>query len=366
MLSQIKDFEILSSCNWLKGIWHIDTLWFTTSQFLPTIKAKATLIMGQKDFEEFKKIDNLKVEERDIEIFLDKGMLDFYDWSIPLESLQFVVPSYKVISVSGFGDKYGLNDRKYSDLARHDVIIIELDLVDKLFYKMTLEQKYESHDGLISDLVETLVGRNGGSMSQNMETDFDFRWNQQRVSDLQMVKMMKPFAKSVEGDLLYHFLCFNNEAYFYSLHKGQKLEVNITNMNTPLMGELKSYTFLKEKYLHNMTSNDVKPDGVLTQVGEKIGQRFNYESISHPKARENHTENLTDRLDTMTYVLSMAIPIYPTITCFNHLSVIKNIEGTDLLSTTDYMVLCAEHFLFPAGSGKVSTTYLTLGTEEMD
>ncbi|HOB26243.1 MAG TPA: hypothetical protein PKG93_03765 [Bacilli bacterium] len=195
----------------------VKTFSYHLSQYTPSVYAEILLIINSDYFEDFKNIENFSIKDRIIEVWFENELYSLkHNSKFFSGPFKFCVVNYEVVNFD-----ITEMDIEYSDI--NSGKLINLKCVDPVFYNMQLSEKFESYGKTsISEIVRKIVSRNGGKINKLVPTDFDYNWLQTQLTDYEMIRSMLPYARSTNGELLYNFFMFNNEAYFAPITQSLK------------------------------------------------------------------------------------------------------------------------------------------------
>jgi len=383
---QFEEFETKCHISWMpeKPI-QVFTFRYVLTQYTPSVYAKIILAIPKEDFNKFQDIEKLKVEDRKIEVYIDPELKGTKDSKIYFGGpWKFIISTYKNTRGSHLftmmGDYHNMDS----------VVLVELDCVDRIFYKMKNTERFNSFgEVLISDIVKKLVEQNGGKMKICIPTDTKFRWIQTRLSDYQMVRQMLPFAKDTKGNLMYTFFMYNEEGYFAPIGNKLITDFKISVNKENLAGLTQSSSDSMKHFVDQYSSEDniiatspgfsdffgVKPkkDSKSAYLPNKSGNK-SYENkdpqkileipIENEKLKENYVSNYRKRIMTFSKILGHETLPLTECTPLDAIEVVHQENGEILESDGAYYIASIDTtFGFNNSSPVLSKSSLVLLSE---
>lgn len=310
------------------------------SQYTPSVYAEVILTIDLEKFDDFKTIEQLEIKNRTIEVYFEPEL--YY----PLMKKNYFAGPYKFCVVS-----YDIQNLKLTNIELNKKVdsakIITLKCIDATFYKMTLNENYNSFGKInISDIIKKLVTNNGGKANTIIDTNYAYRWLQTGITDYDMIRTMLPYAKANNGNLLYTFFMLNNEAYFAPIATGKKTPVslsvdNVRNLKTSVNDD--SYKYMIEKYgnkdklycAHHGYNNFEQVNPVTmtneaysnSKIGNKqhkgVGTKYINTVFEDKTLQEIYISNIRHRIYTFSKMLELDAFSIPDITPINCIEIIN-------------------------------------------
>lgn len=318
---------------------------YTLSQYSPSVYAEIYFYINEEDFLDFKKIDQLKIENRIIELWYEPELYhERLNINYNSGPFKFCIIQYEHTNTAP-----NIEDTQYRnmDITR----LVKLKCIDPVLYKMTLDEKMASFgETSISEIVRTIVTTNGGKIKTNIGTSYKYRWLQLSMTDYNMIRSMLPYAKSTAGDLSYTFFMFNKEAIFAPINHGKVSPVQIVLDESIGVVSRYSSTDLKA-VIENLGSEEslmmydsgyeddelVKPDKIKTEAYRSdlpankqhigVAKKFVRSSITDKNLRKIYMSNIRHRVHSFSKIIKISVPVIPELTPVDCVELIKQKDG---------------------------------------
>ena len=218
---------------------------YSLTQYSPSVYATIACYIHESYLEKFSDIEKLPIEQRKVEINCLPELFRCGDnkkmFSGPWK---FIVMNYRITPRQvHLNTAYGQNPE--SDAIKGgNHYLVELQCLDKVFYKMSINEKYKSYPGKISDNISKIISENGGK-PQITSTVGEYDWNQTRETDYTFIRRMLPYAKDGSGNVGFAFYCYNEEGFFKPIDESKKNPTKIFVGNNPTIVDNKRSQTIK-------------------------------------------------------------------------------------------------------------------------
>lgn len=218
---------------------------YSLTQYSPSVYATIACYIHESYLEKFSDIEKLPIEQRKVEINCLPELFRYGDnkkmFSGPWK---FIVMNYRITPRQvHLNTAYGQNPE--SDAIKGgNHYLVELQCLDKIFYKMSINEKYKSYPGKISDNISKIISENGGK-PQITSTVGEYDWNQTRETDYTFIRRMLPYAKDGSGNVGFAFYCYNEEGFFKPIDESKKNPTKIFVGNNPTIVDNKRSQTIK-------------------------------------------------------------------------------------------------------------------------
>lgn len=363
-LQPYSDFEIKGKLSWYESkdsSFYVKQFNYKLTQYAPSVYAEIYFTLPDDEFMEFKQIDSLAIKDRIVEVWFEPELYNaITNKSYFPGPFKFCVVNYSYIKTGAVTD-YELRG---SDL--NFVKIIKLECVDPVFYQMTLQDKIRSFGKTtVSEVTEKILKENGAKIKRIDGTSYAFPWLQTQITDYEMIRSMLPYAKSSEGNLVYHLLLFNEEAYFCPISNSEVSDFKtVIDMDKTIDASVVSYDqkVIIEKYgsremkainSGHYNFNAATPEKMNKQsyVGGRsglkqhadVGLRYINGALDDEELSKIYVSNLRQRIHTFSRILNINTLSIPEITPFHCVELIsqengdtKEMDGLYYVGAVDY------------------------------
>jgi len=345
-LSTFNDFTIKGKINWIdKNPIHINKFNYRLSQYAPSIVAAIDFTVSDEQMLEFKKIESLQIKDRIIEVWFEP---ELYNKEL---NRNFFPGPYKLCIVNYTYIKAGISDYEiqYENFA--PIKLIRLECIDPIFYQMTIQQKFKSFgETSTSNVVNKILSDYQIKNKYIEDTGYKFKWLQTQITDYEMIRSLLPYSKSTSGNLLYHFIMFNEEAYFKSITNTKLSDYNIiidinnaisidyqTTDMKPLIEKFGGITSLQAINSGYTNFQSVTPDKMNRQnyiknrkdVNQHSSNYVNFinHAIDYQELEKIYISNLRQRLHTFSRIVTLETAAIPDLTPFKSIELISQYKG---------------------------------------
>jgi len=346
VLSTYKDFKTKIRFSWmLDKSYLVKQFTYSLSQYMPSIYAEIVLVLDSNKFLEFKNIDQLKIQDRLIDIWFEPEL-----YNIKLKKKFFSGPFQFVVVQYEFAQcQIADMDLEYENI--NDTKVILLRCIDPTFYKMTLDQRVTSYGKVnISSVIKKIAARNGAKIKKLVDTDFAFNWLQTQYTDYEMIRFLLPYSRSTDGEDMYTFFMMNNELYFAPISANKKYPIRFkldmiknldgTYQTSDMKAIIEKYGSKDSLYsFHHGFSNfeSVNPKPMATQsfISNKsynkqhtgVATRYIDSIIEEKTLQEIYISNLRHRIHTFSRLLTFKAEAIPEITPISCIEIISESNG---------------------------------------
>jgi len=369
------DFEIKGKLSWYESKdspVYIKQFNYKLTQYAPSVYAEIYLTLSDSEFLEFKQIDSLAIKDRIIEVWFEPEL-----YSTTTKKSYFPGPFKFCVVNYSYVKSDSVTDYELRGFGLDFVKIIKLECIDPIFYQMTLQDKIRSFGKTtVSEVAEKILKENGAKIKRIDKTDYSFPWLQTQTTDYEMIRSMLPYAKSSEGNLVYHLLLFNEEAYFCPISNSEVSEFKaVIDIDKTIDASVVSYNqkMIIEKYgsremkivnsgYYNF--NAVTPEKMNKQSyisgrsGLKqhanVGLRYINGVLDDEELSKIYVSNLRQRIHTFSRILNIVTLSIPEITPFHCIELIsqkngdtKEMDGLYYVGAVDYRFSNANVGLLP-------------------
>lgn len=318
---------------------------YTLTQYTPSVFANIVISIDRQKFKDFMNIESLPIEQRKVEVWFESELYN------KMFMQSFFAGPYKFCITDYTFAPSALNEAAVDLKSTNEPMAISLRCVDEVFYKMTLNQKFNSFgECKTSEVVEKIVSSNGGKMKKNVGTDFSYKWIQPRLTDYEMVRALLPYSRSTKNELLYLFYLLNKEAIFAPIANVEKSKAIVklsTQANVVTSYNTNDLKILIEKYgskdkLFSVapgfdTFDNVNPktmakmayDSGVPGLKQHSGKATRYitSSIEEKILQEIYLSNLRHRIHTFSRIVAIKTHAVPDITPFNYIELANEKDG---------------------------------------
>lgn len=342
-----KEYNLKCKLNWYdnnnKSL-PVKLFTYQLTQYTPSVYAEISVMIPHDKLNDFKTIENLEIKNRKVEVWFEEELYhNVLNKNFFPGPFKFCVVSYDIINL-------GLTQAETEDNYSYTKIIT-LKCVDSVFYNMTLNENFASFGKTtISSIVNKLIINNGGKIKKITNTDYAFIWLQTALTDYKMIRSLLPYSRSSNGDVLYNFFMFNEEAYFAPISEGKKqpfqlLVDNIKSDSFNIGNE--DYKMLVEQYGNSDNFycsskgfddfEQTKPTKMKKQSydssnkGNKqhtgVATKYISTALDDKILHEIYLTNVRHRLYTFSKMLQLTTNAYPDITPLDCVEIVNEIDG---------------------------------------
>lgn len=381
-INVFKQYYISCTMDWYDVPVTLFRFEYTLSQYTPSIYAKVTFTLPNKEFQKFKKIDTLELIDRKLEV---EFMPELYRLSGEKSYFpgpyKLIAINYQVIDIPNHL-QIEPNDNKEMDISK----AIVLECVDKVFYSMTIEKKYKSYPSMLtSDVAKKIIVENGGTPKLVTTTDYKYTWLQPQLTDYKMIRSILPYSQTPDEKTLYTFFSLNNECYYTYVGSGktEKLTISIDNIsgyeNINNSDDLKllieKFGMKDIKIAHHGFSNfnTYEPINISLLAGESNkaewkqhqsqGTMYLTNVIEDKKLLTIFISNLRHRIHTFSRSLTLNMHAIPDLLPIDTIEISHVVGGEDKPLGGLYYIASIK-YIYPGKSG-VSAMYHVTPTMEL-
>lgn len=345
-VSTYKEFKTKIKLSWMPDkAYTVKQFSYHLSQYTPSVYAEVILIIDSNKFLDFKDIDQLKIQDRLIDVWFEPEL-----FHARLKQACFPGPFQLVVVNYEFAQS-PVSEMDLEYLNINDAKVILLRCVDPTYYKMTLDQKMTSYgETTISSVVRTIVTRNGAKIKKLVDTDFGYRWLQTQYTDYEMIRSLLPYSRSTSGEDMYTFFMMNNEAYFAPISTNKKYPIRIkldTTKNLEASYQTSDLKPLIERYgskdslysmhhgFNNFENVNPKTMPIQSYVSNKtpgrqhagIATRYINTGFEEKTLQEIYISNLRHRMHTFSRLITFRSEAIPEITPMHCVEILSEANG---------------------------------------